>query len=80
MKYLIILLVILIGGCGFARRDVVVETKFIYPDTGIIKVVTETTSVTVWTLFKEIHWGQYYSENDDFELWAPWGIVKSGEK
>ena len=67
IKLLVILIILLLlcSGCGFARRDI------IYPD-GTYE------SITVWTLFKEIHWGQYQSTNNEVDIFTPWGVVKSG--
>lgn len=64
---LILLLSVLISGCGFAQH------KIVHPD-------GTKESFVVWTAFKEIHWGQYYSENDKVDILMPWGIFKSGEK
>ena len=61
---LILSLLLLIPGCGFAYREV-------------IRLDGSKDTFMVWTAFKEIHWGQYYSENDKLEIWAPWGVVKS---
>ena len=54
-------------GCGFGRRDITVDAQ------------SYTESTTVWTLFKEIEWGQYSSENNEVDLLTPWGVVKSGD-
>ena len=63
MKYLIIFL-LLVSGCGFGRRDV------IHPD-GTYE------STTVWTLFKEIEWGKYSSENNKIKAFGGAGYIES---
>lgn len=62
MKYFILLLALLITGCGFGRRDV-------WPD--------GTESATVWTLFKEIEFKEYKSKNNEVDAITPWGAIKS---
>ena len=72
MKYLILLLAVLIlSGCGFARRDVEV-----YDSIDLIR----RESTTIWTLFKEIKLGPYQSKNNAVALYTPWFLVKAGEE
>lgn len=68
-----VLWLFLFNGCGFARRDKI--TEYLYPDTGVTQTITEST--TVWTLFKEIEWGQYQSTNNKIKVIGPSGYIES---
>ena len=65
-------IILVCAGCGFARRDVI--TKYMYPNY-VTKEVTEST--TIWTLFKEIEWGKYSSENNKVRVIGPPVYIES---
>ena len=72
-----IIVLVLLSGCGFIREDNIVTTKYIYPDTGVTKVVEDYTSWTAWTLFKEIELGEYKSENNKIKAFGGAGYIES---
>jgi len=62
MKYFIVaILILMLSSCGFVRID----------------IEKDRSSATAMTLFKEIHWGRYSSENNKIKALGPSGYIES---